>query len=540
MVGGANSVAASNFGGVSAKRSYYGGFFQDDWKVTSRLTLNLGLRWDYFTPTGEKYGAQANFVPAAPGSAQYIIPASRKDKPPLSPSFVQLLAKDGINLVYTDQYGSGLSATQKTNFAPRFGFAYKATSKLVARGGFGVYYGAFENRGGYPSLGYSYPFQYSFSFPSANSQTPVTFPNGSYATLENGLTGIPLDPVQVQAQGLTLRGIQLNYKTPYVISYNLTVQYQFTPGNMFEAGYVASLSRHLETFIGTNIQSVLLPPGTSPQPYVPFPDFARGSSFDDTIGNAHYHSLQTKFERRFANGLSALVTYTWAKTRTNAGDLLSGGGIGGFRAPYVPGWGIQKDMGLAPFDIRQSFTASGIYDFPVGRGRKYLTQGSYLTQAVLGGWSTNWILTLRTGFPQTIGCTKATGAGTGCYALYTGVDPYSGPHNIDQYYNPAAFADPPVVTQVGQTDFSPLGGGATQVSGPGYHRLDLSLFKAFPVTERSRFEFRAESFNLTNTPNFGQPGNFNYLNTKTFATINSTIDAPNDARQIQLALKFYW
>ncbi len=540
-VGGANSVAASNFGGVAAKRSYYGGFFQDDWKVTPKLTLNVGVRWDWFSPTGEKYDAQANFVPATPFSgAQYLIPTSRKDKPPLSPSFVQLLQKDGIDIVYTDKYGSGLSQVQKTNFAPRFGFAYQFTRKLVVRGGYGIYFGAFENRGGYPSLGYDYPFQYSFSFPSPNSVAPVQFPNGTIATIGNGLSSVPLDPTQVNAKGLDLRGIQFHYKTPYVQSYNVTLQYQLTSADAIEAGYVASLSRHLETFIGSNRESVLLPPGTNPQNFVPFPDFTRGSSYADTIGTANYHSLQTKYQRRFAGGLSGLIAYTFSKTRTDAGDLLSGGAVGGFRAPYVPGWGIQKDMALAPFDIRHAFSASGTYDLPFGKGHHFMTSPNRLAEFTLGNWQTNFILTLDTGQPQTIGCTRSTGAGNGCFALYTGVDPYSGPHNVQQYYNPAAFRDPPVVTQIGQTDFSPLGGGNTQVTGPPIRRLDFSLFKSFPVTERIRFEFRAESFNLTNTPTFAMPGSLNYLDTTNFARIRSTRDAPNDARELQFALKMYW
>lgn len=540
-VGGANSVAASNFGGVAAKRSYYGAFFQDDWKVSPKLTLNLGVRWDWFSPTGEKYGAQANFVPGIPfGGAEYIIPASRKDKPPLSPSFIQLLQKDGINLVYSDKYGSGLSQVQKTNFAPRFGFAYQLTHKLVVRGGYGTYFGAFENRGGSPSLGYDYPFQYTFSFPSPNSVAPVQYPNGSIATLENGLSSIPLDPTQVNASGLNLRGIKIHYKTPYVQSYNFTLQYQLTSADAFEAGYVGSLSRHLETFIGSNRESVLLPPGTNPQNYAPFPDFTRGSSYADTIGNANYHSLQTKYQRRFASGFSALLAYTFSKTRTDAGDLLSGGSVGGFRAPYVLGWGIQKDMALAPFDIRHAFSASGTYDLPFGKGHQFMTSPNRFTEFLLGNWQTNWILTLDTGQPQTIGCTKSTGAANGCFALYTGVDPYSGLHNVQQYYNPVAFKDPPVVTQIGQTDFSPLGGGNTQVTGPPIRRLDFSVFKSFPVTERTRVEFRAESFNLTNTPTFAMPGSLNYLDRTNFARIRSTRDAPNDARELQFALKFYW
>jgi hypothetical protein len=542
FVGGANNVNASNFGGVAAKRSYRGAYFQDDWKVTSRLTLNLGIRWDYFSPTGEKYDAQANFVPGVPFvDAKYIIPASRKDKPPLSASFIQLLQKDGIQLVYTNDYGSGLSIVQKTNFAPRFGFAFKATSRLVVRGGYGIYYGAFENRGGAPSLGYNYPFQYTFNFPAPNSFSPATFPNGTIATLENGLSSAPLlDPTQVNASGLSLRGVQFHYKTPYVQSYNFTLQYQLTSNDSVEAGYVASLSRHLETFVGTNLQSVLLPPGTNPQNFVPFPDFARGSSFADTVGVANYHSLQSKYQRRLAHGLSALVSYTFSKTRTDAGDLLSNGTVGGFRAAGIPGWGIKKDMALAAFDIRHAFTASGTYDLPFGANRRFLTSASRAAEALLGNWSANWILTLDTGQPQVIGCPQATGAGTGCFALYTGVDPYSGKHNVSQFYNPAAFRNPPVVTQIGQTDFSPLGGSNTQVSGPPIRRLDFSVFKSFPLAETRRIEFRAEAFNLTNTPAFSQPTSLNFLDTANFAKIVSTRDNPNDPRQLQFALKFYW
>jgi hypothetical protein len=122
----------------------------------------LGVRWDYFSPTGEKYSAQANFVPGNPfGGAEYIIPSSRQTDPALPASFTQLLTQDGIKLVYSGAYGSGLSNVQKSNFAPRFGFAYQLTPKFVVRGGYGLYYGSFENRGGYPSLGYNFPFQYT-------------------------------------------------------------------------------------------------------------------------------------------------------------------------------------------------------------------------------------------------------------------------------------------------------------------------------------------------------------------------------------------
>ena len=309
----------------------------------------------------------------------------------------------------------------------------------------------------------------------------MVLPNGQNGTLENSVAGIPLDPSSVQGSGLTLRGIQLHYKTPYVQSYNLTLQYQLSPSTSLEAGYVASLSRHLEAFVGTNNASVLLPPGTSITPYIPFPDFSPGSPYDDTIGTADYHSLQTKLERRFAKGLTMLVAYTFSKTLTDAGDLLSGGGVGGFRAPDLPGFGIQGDWALAPFDIRHSFSASGSYDLPFGRGRTYMTSGSKLAEGLFGGWSFNWILSLHSGNPQTIPCTIGTGANNGCDALYTGASLYSG-QSVSHFYNAAAFMNPPVVTQIGQTNYAPLGGANTQVSGPAFHRLDFSLFKAFPIT----------------------------------------------------------
>ena len=540
VLGGANTVNASNFGDVAAQRSYYGAYFQDDWKINTRLTLNLGLRWDWFSPTGERYGAQANFVPGAPGGgAEYIIPASRANNPALSPSFTQLLAKDGIALNYSKAYGSGLSIVQKDNFAPRFGFAYQATQHLVVRGGYGIFFGAFENRGGYPSLGYNYPFQYTFNFPAANAVSPDSFPNGTIATLENGLSGVPLNPVNVNASGLALRGIQFHYQTPYVQSYNLTLEYQLTNSDVVSAGYVASLSRHLEAFVGTNQQTVLLPLGYNPQNYVAFPDFSRGSPYAATIATANYHSLQAKYQHRFSKGLTALFSYTFSKTLTDAGDALSNGNLAGFRAPQIPGVGIQYDYGLAAFDIRNAVSFSGTYDLPFGKNRQYSISNRY-ADFLLGGWSTNFILTLDDGQPQTINCATSTGAGTGCYALYTGANPYSGLHNVQQFYNPAAFTTPPPVTEVGQSNILPLGGGPTQVTGPPIRRLDFSIFKEFPVTETTHFEFRAESFNLTNTPTFSSPGNLNYLNTLNFARISSTRDAPNDARELQFALKFYW
>ncbi len=535
---GANSLSVSNFGSVANRKYYTGLYFQDDWKVSRKLTLNLGLRWDFFSLVGERYDAQANFIPSLT-NPEFIIPASRKDKPVLSNTFQQYLQNSGIKLTYSDKYGSGLGIAQRTNFAPRIGYAYQASRKLVLRGGFGMFYGSFENRGGYPNLGYNYPFQYAFSFGALNNWSPMVYPDNSIGTLDRGLRGVALEPRAVDGRFLDLRGIEFNYKTPYVMGYNFTVQYELVKNTTLEVGYVASLSRHLEAFIGSNNVQQLLPVTATPQNFIPWPTFARGSSYAGTLGNSHYHSMQTKFTRRFSNGLDFLATYTWAKTLTNAGDLLSGGNVGNYRAVYVQGFGVKREMGLAGFHVGHAFTFSGSYELPWGKGRAMASGMSGVANAMFGGWSTNWIATIYGGQPQTIGCPVGTGAGTGCYA-FLNPDQNLYVKSVGQWYNPAAFRQPPSVQTIGQTDFTPLGGYRTPVIGPGLQKLDFSLFKSFAISEKKRFEFRAESFNLTNSPAFANPSFTNFVDARNFGRITSTRNNPNDARQVQIALKLYF
>jgi len=543
--GGMDAIDASNFGEVRANRNYFGTYFQDDWAITQKLTLNLGVRWEHFGLTGEAGGAQANFVQPSLTSnagAQFIIPAGHQTSPALSSSFTSALQRDGIALVYTNKYGTGLGTIQKTNFAPRLGFAYSLTPKVVVRGGYGIFYGAFENRGGYPSLGYNYPFQYEVSLSDSSNGgistvTPVTFTNGTTGTLENGMSGIPLDPALVSYSGLALRGIQLNYQTPYTQGYNATVQYQLTQHDSVEAGYVGSQARHLEASEGHNNVTQLLPPGTpltGATNYIPFPDFGNGMPYYATAGNSSYNSLQTKWIHRASKGLDVLLGYTLAKALTDAGDSLSGGGVSGYRAPgIVP---ISYDTGLASFNIKNQFVASGTYALPVGRGKDFLSNMNAAEQTILGGWSVNAILTFDSGQPQTIGSQISTGSGFGAYAdVVPGVSKYR--KGIGGSYNPAAFTDPPVVTSVGESGLAPLGGPNTQVNGPGYQDFDFSVFKSFRVTEGSHAEFRAEAFNLTNTPSLNLPTNTDYKNEASFGQITST---RSNARELQFALKYYW
>ncbi len=552
-----NGIYASNISLTDNGKNYYGTYVNDDWKVTPKLTVNLGLRWDFFGLVYEHHGAQANFVPGGPptGSPMYILPGGTNPAN-LSTSFNSLLAKDGIALAITNKYGKGLGNSQKANFAPRLGFAYQVSPKLVARGGFGIFFNGFENRGYSPNLGENYPFQFNFQFQPPDAGHPVTYAGctspvaspGGGATLETGFSCTPLVPTLVNASGLALRGIQFHYLTPYTMSGNFTLQYQLTPTLTVQAGYVTSLARHLESFPNANQPTQI---GVAA---LPFPDFGEGSSYAITAGNSFYHSLQTKVEKRFGSGLNFLATYTWAKTRTDAGDLLNGGSNAGFRAPDVPGVGIHYDYGLADFDIRNVFHLSGGYELPFGKGKRFLGNSGFASKA-FGGWSINASAVLQGGQPITLSCPSGTAPNTGCYDLIVpGQSQKRGLHidsngKLSFFGNPAAFAQPPACTTL-PCPLSTLGGPPDQLAGPPFKRLDFSTFKDMKLSERFTLQFRAEFFNILNHPNFNAPnfggngvvavsgsGNFTSSN---FGEIGSTRDAPYDPRQIQFALKLYY
>ena len=604
--GGPNSIFVSNISLTDNGKNYYGTYFQDDWRVSPKLTLNLGLRWDFFGLVYEHHGNQANFVPsgAPTGSPLYIIPQgpnatfltqSVDCTVPANKNFLNcLLATDGIGLAITNKYGKGLGNSQKANFAPRFGFAYQATPKLVARGGFGLFYNGFENRGFSPNLGENYPFQFNFSFFSPNDISPYTYSGcsnpyvgpGGQVTLETGFSCTPLDPKTVNASGLGLRGIQFNYITPYSMGGNLTLQYQLTPSLSVQGGYVTSLGRHLEVFPSSNQVTQILPnkdvngKGLDRQNFVPFHDFGYGNSYATTNGSSYYHGLQFTAEKRFSGGLAFLGTYTYSKVRSDSYDLLNGfSSAGGYRAPDVPGFGIHHDYGLANFDVRNVVHLSGAYELPFGKGKRYLGNAGGVGNAVAGGWSLQWIATLQGGQPLQFSCPTGTSTGTNCNAfVIAGQNPHVSRH-LDPnngavvLLNPAAFAQPCQLEATGTdptagyapipnspsgciplTGFGALGGPQpSQFAGPGYHKLDFSLFKHFQITERVRTEFRAEFFNILNHPNFNAPGfggngvnsvsgstNFTSGQNGTFGETASSRDGAYSSREIQLALKFYF
>ena len=603
--GGSDDVRSSNINKTYDERAYFATYFQDDWKVTPTLTLNLGLRWEYFGPINETNGGQANFVPNYNGTPTFIIPASGKDNRVLSstannPSlagngFIDVLAKDGIAILSTDKYGQGLLKPPYTGFAPRFGFAYQVDPKLVVRGGVGLFWNAFENQGYGPNIGENYPFVYNFEYnPKVPNGSPAGLSNvapvsyntpyatcatagpGQTATFESGFSCHSFTPLDVNASGLGLQGLQFKFVTPRTLAANLSFQYAITRSMSAQVAYVLTKADNLQMNLGANNVTALLPYNASTTGPVgggalgqePFPDLGGGST-GRMIGSSVYNGLQTKLEQQFSSGLNFLVTYTFSRTFTDAGDLLNGGSLNGARAPDVPGFGVRGDWSLASFNVTNVFHLSGGYQLPFGKDKAYLSNTGKFGNAFVGGWTINWITTLQGGQPLSLGCPTATTKGTNCNDVtVSGQSPNLGikvkgntSGKLTPYWlgNQKAFQQPCLLGGdatsnpagcVPTTGFGYLGNRPGTTTGPSYHRFDFSTFKSIPINERFNMEFRAEFFNIVNHPNFSAPGfggngvvsisNSTNFNNTNFVAIGSTRDAPNAPRQIQFALKLYY
>lgn len=536
-VGGMSSFSGSNIAATDDHRWYWGAFFQDDWKVTPTLTLNLGLRWDYFTPYAEVNGRQANFIPAGGNGATGTYYISKKGcAVPRAAAFDALLASSNIALDCVS--GLDLGTAQKTNFSPRVGFAYRFRPSMVIRGGYGIAYGALGNLGYGGTLGTNYPFVYTVTYNSPDSQHPLLLSNGQPATMEQAFTTVNLsDPTILNPNGLNLYGRQYNYQTPYVQTINLTLQDQFTQHDAFQIGYVGTMGRHLDNLGYNNSPNIILPTSVNAQNYVPYPNFARNSTYETTNAVSSYNSMQATYQRNMFDGLTLLANYTFSKCLTDQHTQAEQNQQ--YRAQWLSGFGIRGDYGLCDTDATNLIHASGSYDLPFGHGREFGSHTNRAVDAVLGGWSVNAIYTYQSGQPFTVTCPVATSE-FGCFAdVVPGADLYAGPHNYTQWLNPAAFAQPPAATTIGQTDYSVLGGGAQQARGPSFVNLDSSLFKNFAFTETIRLQFRAEAFNTTNTPQFAQPGNLNFTSSN-FSQITSTRNSSESSRRLQLALKLFF
>jgi hypothetical protein len=489
----------------------YAGYAQDDWKVTSKLTLNLGVRYELWSPIGEQWGRQANFD--LQNNTLYI-PQGGNCNAALPPNFGSLFPTVTVNRCNVSNY---LIPWDKFDFGPRVGIAYNFANKMVLRIGYGIFYGGEENQGGSPNRGEGVPFNETVNlsrYQGNSSFVGISQPQCLNCDFFTGgfAGGFPVSPFTLNA-GVSMRGVQTDFDNPLVHKWNIVVQREL-PGNMaLEVGYEGNHSAHqvvlwnsdtnpnLGTFntaiSAANLQEI--------QPACPTcQSVGNGLSMTSSFGFGNYAAGSVKLEKRFSHGLQFLTSYVWSHALADSGTPLSGSSN---LAP-ISDTNYATAYSSASWDIRHSMTTSFNYELPFGRGRQFGANMNRMEDAVIGGWQINGILTLRTGQPITM-----TGI---CYGVWNRCMPsyasgYSGNGNTpppggrtaNEWFNindfVEAFNNPAAGIATGGDV------GLQSITGPPTETLDFSIFKQFKVTERVSAQFRAEALNLFNTPILNEP-----------------------------------
>jgi hypothetical protein len=525
--------------------TYYSIFGQDEWRATPKLTLNLGVNWQYSGPYIEKYGRETFFDYSAEGEAiggrqlnncqigfkgRNGIPANYAYNPVYNPgnNFGTVL---NPSLCITDL---GKGAREYGDFQPRLGAAYRAQASTVLRGGFGLFFDNPQWASEMAGMSGDPPFPL---FASLNSL--------SFTTSQYPLDQLfpPFNDLTAQTTGRDVGPPLLGRRLPYTYEWTVSIQQELGSANVFEVGYIGSASRHLQILNPINQARPDLPGVTTPiVSRLPFPNFGGigGIEQQERVGNQYYEGGYARFERRFTNGLSLLASYTLSRDKGWNGEqneYVTGG-------PSVP---IQNtnclrcSYGLVPEDVRNRLVGTGSYDLPFGRGRDYLSGAQGIQQAVVGGWQLNVIGTLQSGVPLTCfdsNDTANVGFGGQCnYAPgYNGPPPQEKFQKTGFAFNPAYFVPKAVGQEFGDTPPNILRTGRT-------NNIDLSIFKNFLFAERVNLQFRAEFFNAFNITQFVAPDNEirdptfgKYVPSPQTIGVNASPSVAA-ARQIQLALK---
>ncbi len=443
-------------------------FAQDDYKVTSNLTLNLGLRWEVFTPTTEKYNNISSFDPATRG-----------------------IVKAGQN-----GFGSALWQTQYHNFAPRLGFAWQpfGNSKTVIRGGTGIFYNAHTSGNGILAIFYNPPMRNPQTYTSTNVSPIVGFAN-AFPAANAGTSSAPF-------------GVAQNFKNATVNEWTFGIQHQLASNLVIDLTYFGTKGTHLP--INRNINEPL-PSGVSgltlARPYAGFGNI----TFAESVGNSDYNSLQAKVEKRYSSGLSLLSTFVWGRsiddgngiaTSTNASSTLA-----------QNSYDLASERGRSDFDVKYRFVFSPVYELPFGKGKRFVSQG-FLSQ-IIGGWQISALFSAQTGTPIT---PYYSGNVSGTLNLHDRpnviADPNNGPQTPQMWFNKSAFVSP------GNGNFG--NAGRNIINGPGLVNLDTAVVRLFRITERVGVQFRAQAYNTLNHANFNYPNNT--VDSASFGTISSASD----------------
>jgi hypothetical protein len=482
----------------------YSLYARDSWNVTRRLTLNYGMRWEFFPlPTRADRGIERY----DPGINRMLI--------------------CGTGSVPTD---CGVEIS-KRRFAPRFGAAWRVTNTFVVRAGYGITNDPFSAtellRANYPvqvPLNVAAPNSYSWAGKIAAGIPPIPVPPASGGAVE-----VP--------SGCAVGSVPQKYNRGYIQSWNFTVQKQLPWHFIGQAGYVATRSVRQLGFVDINAGQVI-GAGEDGRPLNRKFGRTAETTFSQPVGAGHYDSLQTTLDRRFAGGLALGIHYTWSKSigYVDCSDCNPA-------VQAIPYWNLNR--AVSGFDRTHNIAITNIWELPFGKGKKWMHGGGW-TSAVLGGWQVNSLVSLMTGAPFTVNASDDSLDLPGSTQRADQVLPKV---NITHKVGPdSAWFDPLAFRDVSQPRFGTSGFNAMR--GPGLGNWDFGVFREFRVNERWRLQFRAEAFNFTNTPHFANPNsdasslqlgpNNTIQDLGGFATINSTTNLARegiDERQFRFGLR---
>jgi hypothetical protein len=499
LLGAYSAVTVQTSGVVSDYRySRYSLFLQDNYKATNRLSLNLGLRWEYHQPPREKGGAEGVFDPSIPGLR---------------------LANDpsiyGVSItspyIVVGGLREGVIKPRYTNFAPRFGAAFKLTSTTVIRGGAGIFI-AMPQQNDLLALAANPGAALTQNYVNSPSSIPRLAD-----TLFDRVSSAGLPPSAV------IGTVDVNRKTPYVEQVSLHLQQQLASGWVMEAGYLGSAGHQLIGRQDLN-QAALNRPGENLPVALrrPFPMFASIWQFFGSE-NSNFHAMTATVERRFSGDFGLLAAYTISKSLDTYSSAITD-----YNSPHQISADRKLDYGRSAFDARYRFSVASSYDLPIGEGRRFLNASSGWLRTVLTGWRVNAILQYQSGLPFSV-LLLSDRSNTGTIAtqrpnrIRSGSLP-AGQRRPERWFDTSAFVLNPIDTW-GTS-------GRNILDQDGVKNVDLSVLKETQLTERLLLQCRAEYFNLVNTANFGPPGT--YLDGANFGVV-TTAGPP---RHVQLAVKF--
>lgn len=550
----------TNLHNIDYRRHIYAGYVQDDWKMSDKLTLNLGLRYEVFSTIKEAHNQQANFDFA---TDSLVVP--RGVSAQLTPTLAALIP---ISATGTP----GLVRPDLNNFAPRVGLAYRIADKLVLRVGYGIFYGGQEN-GPFsnPSPGFNPPFFVTQSFNMPCTQGIANMAGAGVDCSIPGLNvlanGFPVNAL-VDPNTPILYSIVPGIRTPYNQQWHWGFQYQLPSDTILDISYAGSRGLKLFTFYNGN-QAL---PATDPQFATLCNNPAAGitpsdcptaprrpahvcdnatppncnSVFDTGIalfradGFSNYNSLQARLEKQFSHGLQFEASYTFSHALDDASSAsLGSANQGDFRLATDP----RAEYGNADFDVRHRFVFSYIYELPFGKNKAFGKNVSGATNQFIGGWQVAGIVTASTGnwftptdISSNLSTTDCGGTVFNCIRPDRIGNPNSKPCVAGTVFNTCAFASSSTVGSFGDA-------GRNIIQGPGFQNWDVSLFKTFPVREEMRFEFRAEFFNAWNhaNPEFTNPDTVaENTGTELGSAAYGFTGFTRPPRRIQFALKFYF